>query len=182
MTSGMEKGNTPERGDFEIGFKENGNGYLKLPIYVDGEVEQFTIPKEEVEAYRQRRNNLTPIPSLPDGVDREPEVKVDGDWGPGESVNTGGGIFCRIWSKEIWIENIEHEYEVGVVYQLPTTDGITIDVFTEDGSFIGTGHRLIFDNQRPDAELQQEAKQLIKRLEDGELDGDIKEVIRNYQS
>lgn len=180
MTSGMEAGNTPEKGDFEIGLTDNGEGYLKLPIYANGDVERFTVPTEEVEAYRDRRNEITPIPSLPDGINREPSVEVIGDWGPGTAVNTGGGIYCRIWEDKVSIGSIEREHTIQVIYQLPTSDGVEIDVYAGD-TFIGAAHTSVFDEHKADEPLQQEAKLLIEQLEKGEFDNEILDIINRYQ-
>ena len=180
QTDGMseECPSSPERGDFEIGF-ENGEGYIKLPIYrnTSDNVEKFTIPAEEVKAYRERRNELNPLPTVPDGVEREPNFKAPDNFEGGEAVHTGGGIYCRIWTQE-FVDDIVVE----VIYQLPKKDGIGININNERGEFLGEAHVKIFDEFKHDEEIQPHAKELMEQINDGEFDGEIKEAIKNSRA
>jgi len=179
-TSGMSKdsASSPERGDFEIGF-EDGEGYIKLPVYTNtnDSIEKFTIPAEEVEAYRERRNKLNPHPTVPDGVEREPNFEAPGNFEGGKAVNTGGGVFCRIWTQE-FVDNIVVE----VIYQLPEQDGIGVNISNEKGEFFGEAHVKTFDEFKHDTKIQPHAKELMEQINNGKFDDEIEETIKNSRA
>jgi len=163
----------PEKGDFEIGF-EDGEGYIKLPVHITGEVEKFTIPANEVKQYRQRRNEINPTPSLPDGIEREADFTAPGDFQGGKALNTGGGIFCRIWKKEL-----RDGYKLEVIYELPQKDGIEIYLTDEEGAYLGEIHLKVFDGFRHDSILQPKARELMVKVEKGVFEEEIEEKIKS---
>lgn len=170
-TSGfIEDDIEPERGDFEIGY-EGGEGYIKLPVLRNGEITKFSIPREEVEEYIERRDELYPTPSLPDGISREAKVEAPEGWEKGKAVNTGGGIYCRIWEKPTDFGHIE------VIYQVPKQDGISIGLYNEDKEWIGEADTVFIGEQKHDTVLQPKAVTIMKELNEGQYEEDIRDVL-----
>lgn len=172
-TSGMmdEVPASPERGDFEIGTKD-GKGYLKIPIFVNGEVMEFSISEEDIDTYRDRREQISPIPTPPESVEKESSVNTPDGWEGGNARHTGGGIWCRSWKKQ-------HNEDVYVVvrYQLPEQDGISVSLETTEYEWIGEIHTTVFDDFRHDTELQEEAESIMTKINTSELELPIEEKL-----
>lgn len=169
QTSGfhMEE-NTPERGDFEIGLEE-GEGYIRIPIFMDGEVVKFSIPRQEVEWYMERREEKYPSPKVPDGF-RNDLPSPEG-WSGGSAEHTGGGIWCRIWRKEIEGGHLE------VIYGIPSCDGVSINVYAPEWEWCGE----IETNQtseNSDEAAHEQAIEFMKAADDGAFDEDIAEIMQ----
>lgn len=149
-----------ERGDYEIGV-ENGVGYIKLPVFADGEVMEFSIPKDEVEQYVERREEKCPTPSVPDGFSEK--LSSPRDWEGGNTEHTGGGIYCRIWRKET------SNYELEVIYGVPDPDGVGLNLYGDDGSWTCEVD-LAKVPERTDDKAAQAANQLMRAVDEGAYD------------
>lgn len=165
----------PEKGDFEIGV-EDGEGYVELPIFEDGETQRFPTTVEAVEQYLDRREEHHPHPQLPDAVDREPDVEAPEEWDEGQAVNTGGGIFCRIWLKQT-----EHGI-IEVIHGLPREDGIGINLYTNDKEWVGEIDTKYVGEMKQDEELQEHAKDLMERFNSGEFDRKVEELAEKHKT
>ena len=101
QTSGFIEDNpkTPEKGDFEIGIRD-GQGYIKLPAFPNGDIMEFPTTTEAVGQFAAERERRHPTPTLPDSVDRQPQVEAPVGWTAGAAIHTGGGIFCRRWETQ----------------------------------------------------------------------------------
>lgn len=161
----------PERGDFEIGIKD-GEGYIKIPAIRNNEVMEFPTSKSAIERYTERRDEVTPFPSLPDGIEKEANVEAPGEWDihDGTAIHTGGNIYCRSWKHER--ENVVVE----ILYGLPKTDGISITLYDKEGEWIGEVHVEKLSEFKHDKEAQNEAVDLIERYVKGEFEDEIKEM------
>jgi hypothetical protein len=159
----------PEKGDFEIGV-ENGEGYIEIPVFNDGETQRFPTSVEAVEQYLDRRNERHPHPTLPTSVDREPTVEAPEGWKNGEAIHTGGGIFCRLWKKETDYGTIE------VGYGLPEQDGVTIGLYDDQGEWKGEIESRYLGEQKHDTDLQEHAVDLMKEFDQGKFDKKAKEL------
>jgi hypothetical protein len=160
-----------ERGDFEIGLCGD-KGYLKIPLLPNGDPVRFTVPKEEVEAYVEKRDEQNPPPQLPDGIDRDPVVDAPEHWESGEATHTGGGIYCRIWRREY------KDHLIEVIYNVPDPTGISIGLNTLNYGWIGEITQFIFDDSPlPDKQAQQKAIPLMKQVNNGDHDDTIEELL-----
>lgn len=173
-TSGFdnETNIAPIRGDFEIGVKD-GTGYIKLPVGHDGEISEFPTTVEAVEQYMIDREQRHPTPTLPDDIDKNPTVETPPTWERGTAVHTGGGIYNRIWAKEL-----EQGYlEVG--YKLPTTDGVSAGLYNDDGEWLGDVTHTSINEATPDKEAQEKALELMKEIDTGDYDNKINSLTSN---
>lgn len=177
----------PEDGDFEIGI--NGyKGYIVAPLLPNGDSVRFTIPRSEVDEYIETRDEISPPPQPPESVDRDPHVKTPDGWSGGKAIHTGGNIWCRQWKASLPLEhNITgdedvDEFDIEVIYQLPTTDGVSIGLYSsEDSAWIGEIGHVVFDENLHDDEAQIKAINVIRQINEGDYAHQLADVITSAQ-
>ncbi|WP_302083144.1 hypothetical protein [Salinibaculum rarum] len=145
----------------------DGEGEITLTT-IDENAYTFTVPKTEIEAFLAARNEDTPpLPTPPEDI--EEDVEPPTDWDGGHVRHTGGGIFCREFSREY----PDHDVRVEVAYNADTPNGVSIGAYAlEDNAWLGEiDHETI--DEHTDRNALSTARDLIQRVNTGVYDDEI---------
>lgn len=147
----------------DIRLDSDGKGIIKIDAR---KIEyEFTVDGEQVQEFgselckASQDYSLEAPPSLPHEA-----VKVPDGWEGGKVVHTGGGFWCRKWTKPYFDGHIE------VIYNITEMGGVMAQAFDSDGFHTTEidGRSLSSDADEHDALAI--AYELMQYIDDGEYD------------
>lgn len=146
------------RPGLEIGHAD-GRGYVTVQA-PDGYPFTFWVADDAITRFQDTLQRTRPSPSPPDGFD---DVRPGPyGWVGGNAQHTGGGIFCRVWTREMTISG--SEVTVEVIYSVPDCTGVDAGVYNSESTYLGT-----IDHKSPpsqEAQTDDHCYQLATQLMD----------------
>lgn len=115
-----------------VGINDAGEGYVEFSVGPDS-VHRFEVSTDQIEAFVATRRDEAPAPpSPPEEALSNEDVSVPDGWNHVGLQHTGGGIWLRVFRKELTEDNY---LEVG--YNPRTLEGVDASAYSITSGFCG---------------------------------------------
>lgn len=158
-------------GTVEIGI-EDGEGYITATP-TGREQFQFTVPTEQVRLFARKLKEEPPLPEGPEGF-RE-TVEGPEKWDGGHPYHTGGGIFARLWTRQLDVDGQTVIAEVG--YPIPECNMVGVNLRGEQREWLG---EVTAESQpskyQTDGDCAARAQELMEKVDAGDFHEKIQDL------
>lgn len=148
------------RKGLEIGFEEDERGYIYVKTHSTSY--EFEVDVDQVKDFQSQLQEQSPEgPTKPDNVIDDDEINVHDNWNHVGVKHTGGGIWTRIFNKEVDGGKLE------VAYRPDGLNGVSLGFYEESQWFHELDHKLLEGSDPDEKQAVSAAQALILRVEAG---------------
>jgi hypothetical protein len=155
-------------GKIELGISDEGNGYITFET-VNGESYTVSVARDDITEFVTSRSESHPTPTPPE--DTLDAVTAPRDWTAGNVVHTGGGIWCRIWRKEISRGCLE------VIYDPTELTGVDLGLYGPGDAWLGRLDSVSLEPTATEEDAVQAANSLMDAVDDGKFKEEIEQKL-----